>query len=135
MKRAQVAMEYMIIFSMTFFMSLILIILFANQTNNIRTDLANAQMDKVGSEILDAVRQVYFMGEPAQKTIRVTFPAGIESIIVDDSFLIFTIRTTDVSYDIVKEAMINMTGSIKTYEGVHNIVVKSQGGLVVISDN
>ncbi|MCA9478131.1 MAG: hypothetical protein KC535_03225 [Nanoarchaeota archaeon] len=135
MNRAQVAMEYMIIFSMTFFMSLLLIILFTTQTNNIRTDLANAQMDKAGSEIVDAASQVYFMGDPAQKTIRVTFPEGVKQVSINNTFLVFSVQTSEVTYDIVKETSINMTGSIKTFEGIHNIVVKAQGGVVVISDN
>ena len=112
----------------------LLIVLFTSQTNNIRNDLGTAQMDRAASEIVDAARQVYFMGEPAQKTIRVTFPAGVQSALVFDDYLLFRIQTSDVVYDIIKESPINMTGSIKIFEGVHNIVVKSQGGRVVISD-
>ncbi len=135
MKKGQVAMEYMIIFSMTFFMSLLLLILFTSQTNNMRTDLANAQMDKAASEIVDAAKQVYFMGEPAQKTLRVTFPDGVQNVSIEPNFLVFSIRTSEVTYEIVKETEINMTGSIQSFEGIHNIVVKAQGGIVVISDS
>ena len=128
-------MEYMVIFSMTFFMSLLLLIIFTSQTTNIRTDLALAQMNKAATEVVDAAREVYFMGEPAQKTIRVTFPAGVQQVTFEESFLVFEIQLDESTREIVKETTINMTGSIRTFEGVHTIVVKAENGIVVVSDN
>lgn len=125
----------MIIFSMTFFMSLLLLILFTTQTNNVRVDLANAQMNKAASEIVDAAREVYFMGEPAQKTIRVSFPEGVQQVIIANNSVAFYIQTSENQYQIVKDTEVNLTGSIQIFEGVHTIVVRAQGGTVVVQDN
>lgn len=124
----------MIIFSMTFFMSLLLIILFTTQTNNVRVDLANAQVDKAASEIVDAAREVYFMGEPAQKTLRVTFPEGVNQISIANSSIIFFVTTAENTYQIVKDTEVNITGTLQTFEGIHNIVIRAQGSNVIIED-
>lgn len=133
--KAQVAMEYLGIFSLTFFMTLVLIIIFTTQANNIQTDITNAQIDRVANEIGDAVNEVYFMGEPAQKTIRLQFPDGIQTIEVQTRQIIFNISTADLTYQYVKEVETNITGSLQTFEGTHAVVVKAQGNQVVISDS
>ncbi len=73
-------MEYLVIFSITFVLIIPLIIIFVAQTQNMQEDITNAQLDKISSEIHDAALEVLFMGPPSQKTIRVSFPAGIQSI-------------------------------------------------------
>ncbi len=133
-RKGQVAMEYLIIFSVAFFMTLPLIIIFANQTQNLQSDIANAQIDKAATLILDAAEEVYFMGQPAQKTIRVTFPSRVQSATVLNRALLFNVTGNDFTYEYFKETNINLSGSLQSFEGPHVIVVKAQANNVLITD-
>ncbi|MCF7799123.1 hypothetical protein K9M74_04420 [Candidatus Woesearchaeota archaeon] len=132
--RAQVAMEYLIIFSIAFLMTMPLVIIFATQTSNLQSDIANAQLEKAASEIIDAASEVYFMGSPAQQTIRVTFPDGIILASITNKALVFTMQGATYNYTYVKDTTINLTGTLKTFEGTHKIVVKAQGAVVSLED-
>jgi hypothetical protein len=133
-KQAQVAMEYMIIFSIAFLMALPLIVIFASQTNNLQSDIASAQLDKAATHIIDAVEEVYYMGQPAQKTIRITFPSGIQSIDITSYGLVFNMRSSTRDYQYVKETPVNLSGSLQTFEGVHIIVVQAREHDVLLID-
>ncbi len=134
MCKGQVAMEYLIIFSVAFFMTLPLIIIFTTQTSNLQSDIANAQLDRAATLITDAAQEVYFMGPPAQKTVRITFPSGIQSVSVQSNELIFNMTSATYNYDYIKETAINLSGSLKKFEGPHFIVIKAQADDVLLTD-
>ena len=62
-RKAQISMEYLIIFAVAFSMTIPLVIIYARQTGNIQADVTQAQMYKVASKISDYAEQVYYMGE------------------------------------------------------------------------
>jgi len=127
-------MEYLIIFAIAFAMTLPLIIIYAKQTGNIQADVANAQMHKVTSKISNYAEQVYYMGEPSQRTLEITFPNGINSIILQDNLIIFNVTTTDLNYMVMEETDANVTGSIRPFEGIHTLIFKAESNRVVITD-
>ena len=132
--KAQVSMEYLIIFGIAFAMTLPLIVIYVKQTGNIQADITNAQMYKAANKISDYAEQVYYMGEPSQRTLDITFPAGITSITLQDHLIIFNVTTTDLSYSVVKDTAANVTGNIKTFEGQHTLVFKAESDMVNITD-
>jgi len=132
--RAQVSMEYLAIFSIALMMTLPLIIIFVTQTDNVRADITDTQMEKASSKIIDYAESVYYMGDPSQKTLQIEFPHGVDSIVVGSSNITFHITTTDLSYDIVKDTKATLNGSIKTFQGLHIIVFQSINNTVQISD-
>ena len=126
----QISMEYLIIFSITFVLLIPLIIIFVTQTERMQEDITNAQLDKLSSEISDAASEVYFLGPPAQKTIRVTFPAGIKSIGLEHYGLVFNVQVNELSYEFVKETDVNISGTLRSFEGPHVIVLQAMGTYV-----
>jgi hypothetical protein len=132
--KAQISMEYLIMFSIAFMMTLPLVIIYARQTGNIQADVTQAQMYKVASKISDYAEQVYYMGEPSQRTLIINFPKGINSITLDDKLITFNVTTTDLTYAVVQETTANVTGTIKTFEGEHILVFKAQSNVVNITD-
>ena len=132
--KGQISLEYLVIFSITFVLLIPLIIIFVTQTQNMQEDITNAQLDKLSSEIDDAVSEVYYLGPPAQKTIRVTFPSGIQSVDLESYGLVFNVQVTETSFEFVKETRVNLTGSLRSFEGPHVIVVKSYGNYVQLTD-
>jgi len=132
--KAQISMEYLIIFGIAFAMTLPLIIIYAKQTGNIQADVTNAQIYKTASKISDYAEQVYYMGEPSQRTLEIRFPAGINSVTLNGSLIIFNVTTTDMTYEVVKETTANLTGTIRSFEGIHVLVIKAESNYVRIID-
>ncbi|MGM5481395.1 MAG: hypothetical protein ACQESE_03210 [Nanobdellota archaeon] len=132
--RGQIAMEYLIIFSITFFMIIPLILIFITQTSTLESNIVNAQLEKLSNEIIDTSKEVYYLGEPSQKTIRVTFPDQIQSVAITDYGLVFTVNNDGTIYEFTKESTLNLTGSIQSFEGVHVMKIKAQEENVLIVD-
>jgi len=132
--RAQVSMEYLAIFAIAFAMTLPLIIIYAKQTGNVQADVTQMQIYKAASKISDYAEQVYYMGEPSQRTLTINFPSGVTSVELNGTLIIFNVTTTDLSYQVVKETVANVTGKIRPFEGEHIITFIAQANLVNISD-
>lgn len=131
----QVAMEYVMVFGVAFFLTLPLIILFFTQTENMESDIAGAQLLKASRELIDTVEEIYYMGEPAQRTLLVSFPDNIESISVEQHTIHFVYDVGGTSRDHYADTVVNMTGSLGTYGGIHTVRVRAQGGIVDITDD
>lgn len=132
--RAQVSMEYLIIFGIAFAMTIPLIIIYARQTGNMQADVTQMQIYKAASKISDYAEQVYYMGEPSQRTLYINFPAGINEVRLNGTMIIFNVTTTDLSYQVVKETAANVTGNIKSFEGQHILTFIAQTNVVSITD-
>ena len=66
-------------------MTVPLIVLFYQQSQNINQEVTSSQLDKAASEIRDSADEVYYLGSPSKKTITVykgasfeTFPEAVE---------------------------------------------------------
>jgi hypothetical protein len=127
-------MEYLAIFSVAIVMTFPLIIIYSAQTQNVRADITNAEIQKVASTILDSAEEVYFMGEPAQKTITIDFPEGITGVSINENNLVFNVSTAELDYEVKKETIANLTGEIRKFTGPHIISFYAQGNLVNITD-
>ena len=132
--KAQVSMEYLAIFTIAFMMTIPLVIIYIAQTQNIRADVTNAEAQKIASEIIDGVEEVYYMGAPSQKTLRLDFPEGIKEVHVERNALVFEVVTAELDYNITKDTNANMTGSIGRFSGLHIITFTAQEDEVLISD-
>jgi hypothetical protein len=127
-------MEYLIIFGIAFMMTLPLIIIYSKQTNNVQADIAQIQVYKVATKISDYAEQVYYMGEPSQRTLYVTFPECVDSITVQGNLLTFNVTAAGLSYQVVKETTANMTGSIRKFSGEHILTFTAGPSVVTITD-
>jgi len=132
--KGQVAMEYLAIFSIAALMIIPLIIIFVVQSQNIQADITGSQAEKAASTIISSAEEVYFMGEPAQKTIELQFPSGIEQVTISGTTMTFRIQTAELNYDIFKDARFNMTGNLDSFEGKHIITIKAQNSMVNITE-
>ncbi len=132
--KGQASMEYIVIFSVAVIMTIPLLIIFAAQQGNIRSDITNAQAQRAASEIISAAEEVYFMGTPAQRTIKVNFPEGIESITINETVLVISLATADRDYDVSRETAAQITGNLSTSPGQKTIVLRAEEAQVIITD-
>jgi len=133
-RKAQVSMEYLAIFSIAFMMTIPLIIIYAVQTQNAQADITNAEIYRSASKIMDSAEEVYFMGDPAQKTLDVSFPKGITEVLIYENSIIFNITSGELQYELAIDTIANLTGSIRSHDGPHIITFTSVNNQVVIND-
>ncbi|NTV23084.1 MAG: hypothetical protein HGA85_01760 [Nanoarchaeota archaeon] len=142
MKKGQVSIEFLAVFSFAFLMLIPLIIIFFDQTNEIQDAVAESQLKNVGIKIKDKAEIVYYSGEPSKATIEADFPDNIVSIVIlpatptKASAIIFGYRGRKNKYDtIVVPSLINLTGNLSINSGYHIIQVTSQGGGVLVTES
>jgi uncharacterized protein (UPF0333 family) len=133
-KGGQVSIEYLAIFGVAALMLIPLIILFASQTGTIEADISYAQAENALSRIVDSAEEIYFQGPPAQKTLRVQFPKGIQEVVVESNAVVFKIKTVDGEFEVRRDTRANLEGTLKTFPGNHFIVFQSFEDSVYIED-
>jgi uncharacterized protein (UPF0333 family) len=124
-KRGQVALEYLLIFSLSVALTIPLIILFVTQSAYLEADISESQVDKIAFELEQAAKEVYFLGEPSQKTVELVFPRGIQEVTVEPSALIFNVSLAGKYYAIFYDFPMNITGYIRPTAGLHVIAVQA----------
>ena len=132
--RGQVSMEYLIIFGIAFMMTLPLIIIYSKQTSNVQADVSQIQIYKIASKISDYSEQVYYMGEPSQRTLYIQFPQGINDVVLKDNLITFNVTTNGLNYLVVRETSANVTGNIAPFSGEHIIIIQARPDSVYIAD-
>ena len=134
MRKAQVSMEFLMVVGLALMMTLPLIVLFYQQSENLNTGILDSQIDKVASEIRDAADEVYYLGYPSKKTVTIYVPEGVNSISIYNTSIMFLVESANGDYEVVKWSVANLTGVLQTYPGIHHVVVEAQEGYVSISD-
>lgn len=104
------------------------------QTNNLKLQVINSQIDKATTEISDTAEEVSYMGYPAQKTIRVSFPEGIQSITLNNKTIKINVTTAELNYEYTKETTPTITGTIETYKGPHILKIKAENNYINITE-
>ena len=134
--KGQISIEYLFMMGFTLLLLIPTIILFASESENIKSDIAAAHATQVARKIADKAEEMYYQGAPSKTTIMVSIPEGIENISFENKEIEISYRTSDNALeDIVQISPINMTGGINCTEGVHNIEIQSEGDYVSISEN
>lgn len=133
-KRGQVAMEYLIIVGLTVAMTLPLMVIFITQSTYLEADVAQAQLEKASYLLSSTAKQIYYAGPPSQKTIEVTFPAGITGVTLANESIQFSVWTTENPYTYYQDVGFALNGSISAHEGLHVIEVKAVGSGVQFTE-
>jgi uncharacterized protein (UPF0333 family) len=123
--KAQVSIEFLLIVGFAFLMTVPLIIIFYQQSENISKEVTASQADKVASEIRDAADEVYYIGTPSKKTITVFLPENVNGVRISGNTIVFDIDSADGDYEIVKWTVANLTGSLMNYSGIHHVSAES----------
>ncbi|MBU0757654.1 MAG: hypothetical protein KKF44_06295 [Nanoarchaeota archaeon] len=132
-KRCQVSMEFLMIFGFAFTMLVPLIIVFQIQSGQTRDNLNVNQILNIGTRIIDKVESIYYLGEPSKTTLKVMFPDHIEDITIDNREFVFYYRNNDnLLQEIPFTSLVNITGTVATYSGIHYITIQAAGDYVSI---
>jgi len=79
-KRAQAAIEYLLVGAMVTLVILPTIYIFYAYSQTSNEEIRQSQLNKVGTDIVDIAEQVYYLGESSKVTIDAAMPKGIIGI-------------------------------------------------------
>jgi len=130
MRKSQVAMEYVMIVGFATLIAIPLFIIFNFYTTQTREEVVLSQAENIARKIVDSAESIYYMGEPSKTTIRIYMPVGINSITIQDGYVILRAETGGSETDVVKSSEINITGVVNAGPGIKNIRVEARGGYV-----
>ena len=134
--RGQSAMEYLIITGIAFLLLIPVVLIAYTQSARFADDVAAAQIQKIGQEIIDGAQAVWYAGPPAKTTRTLHFPHGVRAIDFQNQTLVFTVSGTGGPYEYAVYSEANLTGALGTSEGLHVIVIQSLGdGRVNITED
>lgn len=133
-KRGQVSIEYLAVFSFAIMLILPLMLIYTVQTRNMQSDVANAQTYRVLTKISDSAEEIYLQGVPAKKTIRLSFPKGIDSITLNSTYIEAKFYDGKGYISITKSTNALLKGSLRSFSGEHTITFTAEEDGVLVED-
>jgi len=124
-RHGQTAMEYLVITAIAFLLLIPIVLIAYTQSSRFSDDVAAAQIQKVGQEIVDAAQQVWYAGPPARTTLTLHFPEHMRAVAITDQAIVFTLSGTGGAYEYAVFSAANLTGEVGTFNGLHTIVVEA----------
>lgn len=134
-KYGQVAMEYIIIISFILVVTVPLLYISYTHSQDINELISTNQVDKISKKIVDSAESVYYLGAPSKTTIKVYMPKNIEQILIGNNEIVFRMHTKSGTDEIVRYSTVNISGNLKTSQGLRRIEIQSFGNHVNITDS
>ncbi len=127
-KRAQYAMEYLLVIGFAFLMITPLIVVFYTQSSNYNVDITSNQINKISDEIIKAADTVYYLGEPSQILLTVYFPQYINNITVQaNRTLAWNFDQQTTTQNIYKQAVAQLNiSTLDPRSGIHYVLVRAE---------
>jgi hypothetical protein len=132
-KSAQISVEFMIIMGFAVAVTSPMLLTYYEYSRNSNIRIKTEQLYKIAREIADNAESVYYIGAPSKTTLRVYMPEGVESVEINQKKIVFKVKfygnITEISYS----SNVNLSGTIGSNQGIHNIVIEAKEGYVEIS--
>ncbi|MBT3464877.1 hypothetical protein HOD20_02825 [archaeon] len=133
-KRGQISVEFIVIYGFVLLMMIPLTIIFYTQSGDTKDVLYNNQLHNIGTRVIDKAESIYYYGQPSKTTIKAYFPENIENITIKNREFIFKFRNSkNTLNEIILTSLVNISGSVSNNQGIHYIIIESQGDYVKIS--
>jgi len=133
-RKAQVAIEYIIIFGIGLLIVGLLWVFVSEESQRTSYEVQLAYTKNALNKIVDTSDIIAIQGPPAQTYINPYFPENIENIYIQGNEVIFEITYRDIVNNISAESIVNLTGSLPATPGSKRILVKAVNNYVEISN-
>ena len=146
MKKAQASAEYILVLALILLIIVPTIYLFYSHSHKSSEEIKQSQVNKIGTDIIDAAEQVYYLGKPSKTTLDAIMPDGVEKIEIwhnqeivfflnDGSELAFksrvNITTDNLCTEQTERCHYNFNKTISS-QGLKHITIEARGDYVVI---
>ena len=130
---AQVSVEYLFVVGFTTLLTIPLLIIYFNYSNEAADSVATSQALQVARKIVDASESVYYLGKPSQTTLKLAFPDRIAAASLENNEVLFQIRVKGGTTDIVFPSSVNITGTLPTTQGHYTVTLKAETNYVTLT--
>lgn len=132
--RGQVSIEYVMVIGFAMLLLIPIILIFFIETTDLN-DSVNTNMAREASRsMIEHAELVYFMGAPSFIEVTINFPENINTVTITGDQVTFNIETQAGDSDVFEVGTVNITGSVGTYSGKHNLRIQATGNQVNISE-
>ena len=133
-RKAQVAIEYIIIFGIGLLMVGLLWVFVSEESQRTSYEVQLAYTKNALNKIVDTADIIAIQGPPAQTYINPYFPENIQNIYIQGNEVIFEIAYGDIVNNLSSTSIINLTGSLSSTPGSKRILIKAVNNYVEISN-
>ena len=110
-RRAQISVEYLMIFGMTMLILVPTIILFKNFAFSSGDEVVSQRIKEVSLKIVDTAREVHYYGPPSKKILTFDLPPnilsmGIMTTVTGEHVLAFEVVSSDGNYNLYYDSEI-----------------------------
>jgi hypothetical protein len=108
--KAQTSLEYLLVVALTLAIIVPTIYLFYNYSRESSQEIADAQITKIGTGIIDAAKTIFYSGQGSKTTLELNMPDNIQNaVIIDGKELVFNVSTSFGISEIVFFSSVNIT--------------------------
>jgi len=132
-RKAQSALEYLIVASIALLMLIPIVIEGWNSTAQLNNNLNLQKARNAVSQISDAAKTVYFQGAPSAMTIKVDLPENIVLSNISEKEIYLRVKTKGTTTDVVEFLDFNVTGDISNISGTYDIYLEALPNAVNIT--
>ncbi|MEM7825353.1 MAG: hypothetical protein QW412_00655 [Candidatus Aenigmatarchaeota archaeon] len=133
MKKAQVALEYLILISTMLVIFGAILYFFQISRNNFSNNVIASQLRNAVNLMVDSANMVCMQGEPASIISQVYIPSGVKDAYFSDRRIVYNLTVDSTNLHVHGEALCKLNGSLPKGEGNYRILIKAQGDYVNIT--
>ena len=141
MKKAQFAMEYLLVVAFSVMLTIPLVWYLFQGYNEMARDVGVEQLSEVARELSFQAERVYYQGPGSRSLVSAHFPAGVTSAVInktnDNAWVEFKVEGFVGSIESFINAEVCDTYYLKTFSGPHTIRIVSNAtsGCVMFFDD
>jgi uncharacterized protein (UPF0333 family) len=136
MKKGQSSAEYIFVVSLALILIVPATFLFMNYSTKSTDTIASSEINRMGNQILNKVKEMYVVGENSWATLEMNLPENVHSIeIIDNEELVINYTMSSGYSEAVFFTDINITNEtpLVISPGYNNFRIESKGTYVVIT--
>lgn len=133
-KRGQISTEYLIIVGFITFLVVGILAVALLYSSHIRDQIRFSHVANFADTLITSAESVYYAGEPSRIPIRPYMPAGVQSVVVNGTEVLFTLSTASGTTTLLYTSAVPLEGTFSYDEGVKRIVLIAQTDRVLITE-
>jgi len=137
-------MEYLLVTGLIMLVIVPSIYIFYSYSHKSNEEIAQSQVNRFGTQIIDAAEEIYYLGGPSKTTLDLTMPKGVKGMEIwrNQELVFFLNDGSEISF----KSMVNITSNIactgRCYytftdrfysQGIKHVVVIAKGDHVLIT--
>lgn len=123
-------MEYLMIIGFSMIVAMLLLVLYQEYGISSRDQIGNAQVERIGNDLVYMAEEVYYSGVPARRTVRVYIPETVEDITITSNGIIFILNQGRSEMEFYTP--VNLTGNFEEPDGpvIIEIIAQEEGACI-----